>query len=203
MHSPFASPTRPEGGLRDSRSCGVSALPQQTLGVHDERVPFGGRSRRRPRPETTTTATGAAAQLQADERVQDRLVAFAGRRLFGFRVTLVSLTLYFGEQGDAPNSHTMWLYADQVGFAGPDGGCFRDDQRIARSSEAAALSLHRLLGREVREVTLDGGRLSLTFSHGSELSVDPRPDSQAWAVVLEIGEVIECDPGGMVRARVP
>lgn len=123
-----------------------------------------------------------------------------GRRLLGFRVTLISLVLDFGEQGDDPGTYTMWIYADEVGFAGTDG---RDDQRHARTSAAAALSLHALLGRELREVDVAEGRLRLVLSDAAEVSVEPEPDSQAWALIFEIGELIECNPGGALSVRLP
>ena len=135
-------------------------------------------------------------QASSDAWMQERLAAWAGRRLSQFRVSEASLSLDFWGLDD---DYTAWLYADELQVTA--SGAAPVEPRLRRTGREAIVALHALLGRDVAAAEVTGGALRFAFAEGGEVVVEPAPDEQAWALTFEQGGSVTCEPGGVLDVR--
>lgn len=164
-------------------------------GGHDGRVLRGHRNTRRRQDPEKAESLVTTSQASSDEWMQERLAAWAGRRLSQFRVSEASLILDFWELDD---DYTAWLYADELQVTASGVAPVQPRRRTGRE---AIVALHALLGREVAAAEVAGGALRLAFAEGGEVIVAPAPDEQAWALTFEQGGSVTCEPGGVLDVR--
>ncbi|MCH6471217.1 DUF6188 family protein [Sinomonas terrae] len=138
-------------------------------------------------------------EAQDDPRLEHQLDILKSRRLSQFAIAINGLRLAFWGEDAASIAREIFIEHPTISIALKN----EPDTTHDWNHPVVATALLTCLDKTLTDITLTGGKLTLSFANGVVVTADPDDQYKSWQINSGDGLLVVCMPGGELAIWYP